>query len=73
MRDRGDSLRKLSEYVQHAQECRDMARTATPEHKAMLEQMAETWDQLAEARKRQLDKRGVPYDQDDGSEAASAE
>jgi hypothetical protein len=50
-----------------------MARTASAEHKIMLEQMAETWDQLAEARKRQLDKRGVPYDQDDGADAAASE
>jgi hypothetical protein len=66
-------LRKLSEYVQHAQECRNMARSASPEHKVMLEQMAKTWDQLAEARRRQLDKRGVPHDQDDGTEAAPAD
>ena len=66
-------MRKLSEYVQHALECRDMARTATPEHKVMLEQMAETWEQLADVRRRQLDKRGVPHEQDDGSEAAPPE
>jgi hypothetical protein len=64
-------LRKLSEYLKHAQECRQMARTASPEHKAMLEQMAETWDQLAEARKRQLDRHGVPYEQDDGTDTAA--
>jgi hypothetical protein len=50
-----------------------MARTASLEHKAMLEQMAETWDQLAEARKRQLDKRGIPYDLDDGIDGAAAD
>ena len=61
-------MRRLSEYLKHAQECRDMARTATsPEHKAQLEQMAATWDQLAEARKRQLDKRGIAHDQDKGN------
>jgi hypothetical protein len=35
----------------------------------MLERMAKTWDELAETRKRQLDKQGVPYDQDDGADA----
>jgi hypothetical protein len=41
-----------------------MARSAYPEHKVQLEQMAETWEQLANARKRQLDKRGVAHDMD---------
>jgi hypothetical protein len=55
--DRGISnLKKLHEYLQHAAECRDMARTASPAHRQHLEQMAETWEQLAEARKRKLEK-----------------
>ena len=33
-----------------------MARTASPAHRQHLEQMAETWEQLAEARKRELEK-----------------
>lgn len=33
-----------------------MARTASPAHSQHLEQMAETWEQLAEARKRKLEK-----------------
>jgi hypothetical protein len=61
-------MRKIHEYVQHAAECRQMARTAIPAHRAQLEQipahraqleqMATTWDQLAEARKKQLEKDG---------------
>jgi hypothetical protein len=35
-----------------------MARTAPPAHRQQLEQMAETWEQLAENRKRQLEKQG---------------
>ena len=31
-----------------------MARTASASHSPQLEQMAETWDELADARKRQL-------------------
>jgi hypothetical protein len=50
------SLKKLHEYLQHAAECRNMARTASPAHRQHLEQMAETWEQLAEARKRKLEK-----------------
>jgi hypothetical protein len=57
-------LRKLSEYQRHAAECRDMARTASKEHKEHFEQMATTWEQLAEARKRQLDKQGISHAED---------
>ena len=51
-------MRKLEEYLQHAAECRDMARTALPSHRQQLEQMAETWEQLAYARRRQLERAG---------------
>ena len=55
--DRGTfSLKKLHEILQHAAECWNMARTASPAHTQHLEQMAETWEQLAEARKRKLEK-----------------
>jgi ferric-dicitrate binding protein FerR (iron transport regulator) len=36
-----------------------MARTASPAHRQQLEQMAETWEQLAAARKRRLEKAGT--------------
>jgi len=49
-------LNKLEDYRKHAAECREMARTALPSHRQQLEQMAETWEQLAAARKRQLDR-----------------
>ena len=58
------SLKKLHEYLQHAAECRDMARTASPAHRQHLEQMAETWEQLAEARKRKLEKHGESFEDD---------
>ncbi len=51
-------MRKMHEYLEHAAECREMARTAPPSHRQQLEQMAETWEQLADARKRQLVKQG---------------
>jgi hypothetical protein len=48
-------LKKASEYRVHAQECRMLARNAlTPEHKAMLENMAHTWEMLAKERERRL-------------------
>ena len=41
-----------------------MALTALPTQRAQLEQMAQTWDQLAEARKRELAKEGKLADDD---------
>ena len=52
----------MHEYLQHAAECREMARTALPTHRQQLEQMAETWEQLAAARKRQMEKPGKSED-----------
>ena len=59
---RGIGMKKIEEYLQHAAECREMARTASPAHRQQLEQMAETWDQLAGARRHQLEKRRVSAD-----------
>jgi hypothetical protein len=57
-------LNKINEYLLHAAECREMARTASPTHRQQLEQMAETWEQLADARKRQLERQGKKADDD---------
>jgi len=52
-------MRQVSEYRQHAQDCRDLAKQITnPKHLKQLEEMAEAWDMLAEQRARQLDKLG---------------
>jgi hypothetical protein len=51
-------MKKIPEYLKHADECREMARTAQPTQRQQLEQMADTWEQLAEARKRQLERQG---------------
>ncbi len=48
-------MKKASEYHQHAAECRMLAHNAvSPEHKAMLETMAQTWEGLALDRERRL-------------------
>ena len=57
-------MRKLDEYIKHAEECRDMARTALPSHRVQLEDMAQTWDKLAGARRRQLEKEGKTEEYD---------
>jgi hypothetical protein len=60
---KGGALKKLEEYLEHAAECRDMARTSSsPTHKTQLENMAATWEQLAEARKKKLLARGLTED-----------
>jgi hypothetical protein len=53
----GISVKKVEEYLQHAAECRAMAQASGPvQHREQLEQMAQTWEQLAEARRRQIEK-----------------
>ena len=50
-------LRKVSEYEQHAKECRTMAAAMRkPEHKQALEEMAKAWETLARERRAQLNK-----------------
>jgi hypothetical protein len=48
------AVKKLDEYLLHAAECREMARTASQAHRAQLENMADTWEQLAVTRRRKL-------------------
>lgn len=56
-------MKKIQEYEAHAAECRNMARTASPSHRAQLENMAETWDQLAASRRRRLSALGKTEDE----------
>jgi hypothetical protein len=50
------ALKKASEYREHANECRQLARTAVgSEHKAMLEKMAQTWESLARDRVQRIE------------------
>jgi hypothetical protein len=59
------AMKKLAEYLQHAAECREMARVAQPTHRAQLENMATTWEQLAEARKQKLAQDGKTDEEPD--------
>jgi hypothetical protein len=59
-------VRKYNDYQRHAAECREMARTALPGHRVQLEQMADVWEELAEARKRQLERHGLSVEEDTG-------
>jgi predicted transcriptional regulator len=46
---------KVSEYQQHADECRQMAaKMKDSTHKKQLEEMAEAWSMLARERRKQL-------------------
>ena len=48
-------MRKVSEYEQHAHECRRMAANMRDAgHRKQLEDMAEAWEMLARERQRQL-------------------
>jgi hypothetical protein len=53
-------MKKIEEYLEHAAECRQMAQTSTvPQHREQLEEMAKTWEQLAQARQRELNKKPI--------------
>ena len=44
-------MKKVSEYRQHAKECRGLAeRSRSPEHREMLLNIAATWESLANDR-----------------------
>jgi hypothetical protein len=48
-------MRKVSEYIEHAAECRRLAkRMQKPAHREQLEDMAEAWEMLAREREKQL-------------------
>jgi hypothetical protein len=51
-------MKKVSEYLQHARECREMERRFNPGSRQQLEEMAKAWEQMAEARRQQLRKQG---------------
>lgn len=57
---REKSLKKVEEYLEHAAECRAMAHaTNIAEQREQLQEMARTWESLAEARQRDLNKKSV--------------
>ena len=52
-------MKKVSEYLQHAAECQQLARTAqSPEHREMLLSMATTWTSLAKDRQESMARQG---------------
>jgi hypothetical protein len=69
----GRFVKKLNEYLEHADECRRMARVALPQHRTPLEQMALTWEQLAEVRRRQLAKQSKEPDGADEANTPASE
>jgi len=53
-------VKERAEYLKHAEDCRAMARAAHPAHRVRLEEMAQTWEKLAKARKRQVESGARP-------------
>ena len=51
-------MKKVSEYLSHVEECRTLARRArAPQDREMLLNMTASWESLAEAREKQLNKK----------------
>jgi hypothetical protein len=54
-------MRTVAEYRRHAEECRRLARhTAAPEDRRALEELADTWEMLANLRDQDLENRHSP-------------
>lgn len=52
-------MKLLEEYLRNAEECRKLAAKADqPEQRAAIERIAETWKQLAELRRKTLQRPG---------------
>jgi len=50
-------MRKITDYEQHAAECRNLAaQMKSPEQKKQLEDMAAAWEMLARERLRKLER-----------------
>ena len=48
-------MRKIQDYLKHAEECRLLARKTAPgEHRDQLLNMAQTWEALAAERDREI-------------------
>jgi hypothetical protein len=57
-------MSKVSEFRNHAEECRALAqRTKSADDRAMLLNMAATWDSLADAREKKMAKENPPVEE----------
>lgn len=50
-------MKEVSQYLAQAKQCREMMKRALPEQKPALEQIAETWERLAEQRQKAIGKK----------------
>jgi hypothetical protein len=49
-------MKKVEEYLEHAVQCRELAARGDKSTRQQLESMAQTWEQLAEDRRKQLER-----------------
>ena len=64
-------MNKISDYLQHAEECRRLAKLAsTPDHSDALLRMAQTWTDLAAARAQEIERSKRIADLDKAAPAA---
>lgn len=53
-------MKKVFDYRRHVEECKMLPRqSGSEQHRQMLLNMAETWEQLAQAREQRLAKGGI--------------
>jgi hypothetical protein len=67
-------MKKVEDYRRHADECRAMIKQArSPEERAMLVTMAETWEALAVSRQAQIDRQKRLRELDQVGQASDGE
>lgn len=49
-------MKEVSDYLARARECREMMERALPEQKGALEEIATTWERLAEERQKAINR-----------------
>ncbi len=53
-------MRRVLDFRENARECRELARKMPPAHRDQLEQIAQEWERLAEAREGELESANDP-------------
>ena len=57
---KGNHMQEVTEYLVRARQCREMIERALPGQRQALEELALTWEKLAEARKRSVQSDSQP-------------
>ena len=52
-------MKDVMKFRGYAEDCRRLAKSMKPEHEAMLREIADAWDRVAEEAEREAEKKGA--------------